>query len=91
MQTHTVLPVITMFAVQFKNYTLQEPCEFSTNPQHNLATPGSDSANGASEPRTRKQDTHYAIKTHVDMFTNASDARNDLGTEHGLRSELLER
>jgi len=72
-----------------KYYTFQETCEFSTN-QLNLSTTSSDSVNGVSQPRTRKQDTHYAIITQADVFTNTRNARYDLGTEHGWRFKLLE-
>jgi hypothetical protein len=72
-----------------KYYTFQGPCEFSTN-QLKLSTTGSDSVNGVSQPRTRKQDTHYAITTQADVFTNTRNARYYLGTEHGWSFELLE-
>jgi hypothetical protein len=71
-----------------KYYTLQWPCEFSTN-QHNLPTTCSDSVNGVSQPRTRKQDTHYAITTQADVFTNTRKASYDLGTVHGWSLSFL--
>lgn len=65
-----------------KYYTLQQLCEFSTN-QHNLPTTSSDSANGVSQPKTRNQDTHYAITTQADVFTNMLNVCYDVGTELG--------
>jgi hypothetical protein len=77
MQTHTVLPVITMFAAQLNAIHFKS---FANFPQiNNLPTTSSDSANGVSQPKTRNQDTHYAITTQADVFTNILNVCYDLG------------
>jgi hypothetical protein len=90
MQTHTVLPVITMFAAQVNTIHFKTLAIFQQINTTYLQLPPTQHT-GFQQPRTRTQHTHYAITTPADVFTNTRSATYDLGIEHASSFELLER